>query len=257
LSLGSAPHGQFEMAMGPAGELLVGWISSYSMQGPGSLHLARFTAGGALDYGFGYGGESTLPYEVSGNSFELAIDGQGRTLAGFTGTQSGTGLSVVRLNADGSMDASFSGDGLASAPVRVAGTSFGSVHAAANGEVVLTGLNPLDMQVVAVTFNADGTLDAGFGDAEPPAIISGDLTATDPDGDGASLLQWTGGSVGAYGAFAIDPAGHWTFDLDESSPSFLSLEPGQQATESYPVSVSDEFGAWTAGEVVITVVGAA
>ncbi len=96
----------------------------------------------------------------------------------------------------------------------------------------------------------DGTVVAGT------PSIGGTLTASDVDT--GTNLGWTiqGSATGTYGSIAIDETtGEWTYTLDNSSASTQGLKEGQQITETFTVSVTDEFGAYDEQTITLTVNG--
>src|SRR5215213_5771752 len=75
--------------------------------------LAAASVGIAFDTHYGEGGAAELPLGLD-YGFDVAADASGRLLAAGHLDQFGQDLAaVVRLNRDGSRDASFDGDGLA------------------------------------------------------------------------------------------------------------------------------------------------
>ncbi|HJT98836.1 MAG TPA: hypothetical protein VJ696_11020 [Rhodanobacteraceae bacterium] len=88
------------------------------------LGIYKFTASGALDTSFGNGGGQVIPFDLGGLMSDLGVEGvrdaEGRILVvGFSNTDTGTTTSLVRLEPDGSFDASFGVGGkltVASAP---------------------------------------------------------------------------------------------------------------------------------------------
>ncbi|MBI2723023.1 MAG: T9SS type A sorting domain-containing protein [Bacteroidetes bacterium] len=149
------------------GKLLVGG-SNYI--GPAADFLvSRYNTDGSLDNTFGTGGYSQIDINNSGDlAYSLVLQTDGKILVGGS---TGTGGSVdgnfalCRLNANGSLDNSFGVGGKVI-------TSLGP-----NSDIILSLTIQPDNKIVAVGFtygaqntdfamaryNADGTLDAGFG----------------------------------------------------------------------------------------------
>jgi uncharacterized delta-60 repeat protein len=129
--------------------------------------VARLLADGSLDTSFGTAGTVVIPLgSKSAYAYSVAIQPDGRILvAGNSYNGTGTDLTVLRLNTDGSLDTSFSGDGTALVSVG----SYGEVRSIAvqpDGKIVLGGTsydsglaNP---QFTLVRLNADGSLDTSF-----------------------------------------------------------------------------------------------
>ena len=142
-----------------------------SYVGFGDFAIARYNADGSLDTTFGAGGQVTL--DLAGGSGDvaraLAIQADGKIVV--AGETTGAPIpdknfAVVRLNADGSLDATFDGDGIAI-------TDFGSmifegatsVAIQSDGRIVAAGgtFQPRTQVDFAVArYNTDGSLDATF-----------------------------------------------------------------------------------------------
>ena len=123
--------------------------------------------------------------------------------------------------------------------------------------ITLTGTN--DAPVIGATSQVAGTvveagsLDNGTAVAGTPTA-SGTMVASDVD-SGASQT-WSTPAAGAdspYGSFAITAAGVWTYTLDNAAAG--SLAEGASATESFTVTVTDEFGASATQTVTLTLTG--
>uniref|UniRef100_UPI0035683A7A retention module-containing protein n=1 Tax=Spongiibacter sp. TaxID=2024860 RepID=UPI0035683A7A len=90
---------------------------------------------------------------------------------------------------------------------------------------------------------------------EDVVIVTGGLVVGSDVDEGAELT-YAIDSEGSYGNFDIDPVtGEWTYTLNNDSDLVQSLAEGETHTETFPVSVTDEFGASDESVVVITVVG--
>ncbi len=129
--------------------------------------VARYNGDGSLDTTFGGGGKAVVHVsndKDEGHSLALQPDGKivigGRT---FNGTDDD--LSLVRLNADGSLDASFGAGGTV---ILRASSGLDIVHSImieAGGRIVIGGAasNGTDLDFLVARLNADGTLDNSFG----------------------------------------------------------------------------------------------
>jgi len=81
---------------------------------------------------------------------------------------------------------------------------------------------------------------------------TGKLDAHDWDPDGTLLFG--GNAAGSYGTFAVDAAsGAWTYSTDPAAAATLAA--GQQAVETFTVTLTDGYGASMQGDVSITVTG--
>ena len=83
---------------------------------------------------------------------------------------------------------------------------------------------------------------------------SGQLVATDPDQN--AVLVYSTADTSAYGAFVLDPdSGQWLYTLDEELPEVQSLREGDQLTEMFNVSVTDDKGATDQSVITLTITG--
>jgi uncharacterized delta-60 repeat protein len=125
--------------------------------------LARYNIDGTLDTSFDTDGKVTTDFGVTIEQRPaVALQPNGRIVAA---GQSGNDFALARYNVDGSLDASFDSDGKVT-------TDFGGddqgrgVALEPNGKIVAAGYtNPgvLAHDFALARYNADGTLDAGFG----------------------------------------------------------------------------------------------
>ncbi|MDO7875683.1 FG-GAP-like repeat-containing protein [Hymenobacter sp. ASUV-10] len=248
----------------PNGQLLVGGnFTSYSFGGSTTTvnRLVRLHADGSLDASFSPG--------FNNNVFALALQPNGQVLVGgqFTGyTANGTTTTVnrvARLNADGSLDATFS---LGTNP----GITNNVVYALAlqpNGQVLVGGsftgytYNGTATAVNRLArLNADGSLDASFSPGTSPGFNSTvQALALQPDGQVLVGGQFTSyrynSSAATAGRVARLTA---TGSLDASfspgaNPGFnttvyaLALQPDGQ------VLVGGAFGSYTYNGTLTTV----
>ena len=138
---------------------LVVSLTALSIAGP-EAHAA---APGDLDKSFDTDGKATPSFGRDALGVAIQADGKIVT-AGTTGLQGGGNFGVARFNANGSLDTSFSGDGLIT-------TDFGPASAAeavaiqSDGDIVVAGAvyngDPSWDFAIAV-YNSNGSLDTGF-----------------------------------------------------------------------------------------------
>ena len=203
-----------------AGELS---ISTVAGQLPAQLvsrdfAIARFNPDGSMDTTFGAGGLRTIDFGPHSSAFAVAVQIDGKiVVAGEVDPVSGFSnrdFAVARLNADGSLDSTFSGDG------RVI-TSFtgGNDSAAAvavqptDGRIVAAGVADSRMalaryhamtcngrDVTRIGTNGADTINGTAGDdvihglAGNDTIDGGDGNDTICGGDGADVLRGSGGN---------------------------------------------------------------
>ncbi len=127
-----------------------------------------------------------------------------------------TDVAVLRLNNDGSLDTSFDTDGIATYGLNNKYDVGKAIKLDANNKIVVTGhtRNPYD-NVLVVRFNADGSLDTGFG-------TSGATQLVDSGRDRTSDLVITADGhirvLGTDGDLTANKARHtvWQFNSDGS-----------------------------------------
>ncbi|HEY1090500.1 MAG TPA: hypothetical protein VGE47_05360, partial [Burkholderiaceae bacterium] len=151
-----------------------------------SFALVRLLADGTLDTSFNGSGRIVLPFEPGlSNAYDVAVQADGRIVATGVGVVGGVRQFVVlRFNSDGTLDTSFSGDGVAS--INFAGASSSearSLTLQSDGKIVLAGSAVLGgtSQFAVARLLADGTLDTSFsGDGlYTQAVGAADAVATD------------------------------------------------------------------------------
>ncbi|MEZ0318206.1 MAG: cadherin-like domain-containing protein [Methylophilaceae bacterium] len=201
--------------------------------GTGNHSMVRYNIDGSLDSGFGNSGivitnvGSTAGGGYNrGHSVALQPDGK-IVVAGFVDVQNVEDFSVVRYNADGSLDITFSGDGKVATAIRSGGIDVAySVIAQPDGKILVTGTSELsdNTQLVLVRYNPDGSLDSAFdshiGQEIPNYVENGISVALNPDAqvfdyqlfaldnyDGASLTLTRVGGANEVDSFSAKAAG--------------------------------------------------
>jgi uncharacterized delta-60 repeat protein len=139
---------------------------------PGSaadVKVVRLNADGTLDTGFGTGGAAVVAV-ASGidTPRKILLQGDGKIIVagtGNSGTTATNDFTLIRLNADGTLDTSFNGNGKLVVPVGTNADTANGALLQQDGKIVVsgtvaTGTFP-DYGLIRV--NADGTLDSTFG----------------------------------------------------------------------------------------------
>ncbi|MBT6484795.1 MAG: hypothetical protein HOK71_08995, partial [Planctomycetaceae bacterium] len=145
-----------------------GKIVAAGRNNAGNIVVVRHNANGTLDAGFGAGGVVLTDLGSSSDLAEsVAVQADGKlVVAGFRNVSEGD-FAVVRYNANGTLDAGF---GTAGVVITNLGASEFSeaVAVQTDGKIVVAGyqeVGAVDNDIALVRYNADGTLDAGFGTA--------------------------------------------------------------------------------------------
>ena len=139
------------------------------------LALARYNTDGSLDASFGDAGIVITDVNSGGNySSSVNLQADGKILLGGTSSDLtiGSAFTVVRLNNDGSLDTSFSGDGKVTTDVGVSGSSSSNLLIVqADGKILLGGYaygstetsgSYTGSDFALVRYNSDGSLDTSF-----------------------------------------------------------------------------------------------
>src|SRR5262249_50715055 len=150
------------MLQQPNGNLVVGGTSRDPFQGPALL--VRLQPDGCLDPGFGDGGIANLPGD-GGAAFAIALQAGGKSVGGGDHHKRGTGGAsaggtVGRVNADGTLDASFGTGGSTTFPVPQDAAAVTAIQLDGDGRIRIAGTaNFLRGEVFTARLDATGVLD--------------------------------------------------------------------------------------------------
>ena len=129
--------------------------------------LARYTSNGSLDTSFGSGGKVTTQVGSGADGANaVALQPDGKIVAtGFSSNGSNDDFALVRYNADGSIDTGFGLGGKVTTPIGSAGDTAWEVAIQPDGKLVAVGSSSsgLTDDFALARYNADGSLDTGFG----------------------------------------------------------------------------------------------
>jgi uncharacterized delta-60 repeat protein len=155
--------------------------------------LVRYTATGALDGSFGSGGKVTTSFSPGlDEALGVALQPDGKIVAGGLASPAGDDFALARYNQSGSLDASFGSGGKVTTDVTPGRFDVGrSVALQPDGKIVLAGLtegaSPEDFAVAR--YEPDGSLDGSFGaggtavtDPSPGHINEAHAVVVQPDG---------------------------------------------------------------------------
>ena len=231
----------------PDGKLLLAAVVGNAYPGKSEYEncqivLLRFNADRTLDSSFGTAGEIRPAVDVgSCNGVSMARQSDGklvlaRTIANGTHTDAG----IFRLNADGALDTSFSGDGLASAGFGSDSETVASVFIQADGRIVAVGdscLSSGSCYGAIFRFYANGTPDSSFSadgkhregpymsfsdgvqQADGKLAISGRYTVNDGNGDDMMVARFnTDGSLDS----SFGSSGKWISHIGTTGNEIVS-----------------------------------
>ncbi|MFE0648598.1 calcium-binding protein [Streptomyces sp. NPDC059534] len=181
-----------------------GKIIAAGKGGGGGFALVRLDTTGGLDPSLGGDGAvvagftPTSPQDVGGTARAMALQPDGKiVLTGYVGNTA-FDIGVARYLSNGSLDTTFSGDGMVTADF--GGTEFGNAVAVQpDGRILAAGSGGAGFALLR--YNADGSPDAGFGTAGRTSVaFPGD------GGTAYAMALQTNGKIVLAGR-ADDPAG--------------------------------------------------
>lgn len=133
------------------------------------LTVVRYTSSGTLDATFGTGGIVTLQHAPGedAQAFAVSVLNNNKILVAGYSWGSTKDFALLRLNEDGTPDASFGTNGWAITQVGSDADEARSIAVQSDGKIVVTGIsyNGSDNDIALVRYNSDGTLDNSFGTA--------------------------------------------------------------------------------------------
>jgi serralysin len=155
----------YSVAVQADGKILVAGTAGTAYNGSVyfDFALARYNPDGSLDTTFDGDGKLTTDFGSSNDSGQsVTVQADGKILV------AGSGLSdfmLARYNPDGSLDTTFDGDGKVTTDFGSTVDSGRSVVVQADGKILVAGtsLNGSGSDFALARYNADGTLDNGFG----------------------------------------------------------------------------------------------
>ncbi len=153
-------------------------VAGYSFQwGNRDLALARYNTDGSLDTTFGGDGMVTSNIGPGDTAHTVAIQADGKiVVAGYAYQADNWDFALARYNTDGSLDATFDGDGLLTTDFAGAHDEAHSVAIDGDGRIVVTGWSRQggDRDFALARYNTDGSLDATFnGDGKVTTDFAG------------------------------------------------------------------------------------
>ncbi len=148
------------------------WNGFSTVVSTNQFGIARFNSDGTPDTDFSADGFTTVSF-ISGaecRPWDVAVQSDGRVVvAGWTNTTSDDdselNFAVLRLNANGSLDNTFSSDGKVQLDFGVDDSYAHAVEVQSDGKIVVAGTYDYsagDSKMVVARLNADGTLDNTF-----------------------------------------------------------------------------------------------
>ena len=156
----------FEAARGVAVQS-DGKIVAAGYTGSGSatdFAVARYNADGSLDTSFSSDGKVTTAIgSASDIAWAMALQSDGKILvAGSSNNGTNNDFALVRYNANGTLDTSFSGDGKVTTAIGSGASSAAGMALQSDGKIVLAGYVGFRDDFALARYNTDGSLDTSF-----------------------------------------------------------------------------------------------
>jgi uncharacterized delta-60 repeat protein len=156
-----------EVAIQGDGKIIV--VGGASWEKNPKFVLVRYNADGTLDTSFGGDGKVTTDFTRREDAaYGVAIQADGKIVAaGDAGLRTGNShFALARYSSDGTLDTSFGGDGKVTTQFTRKDDPVSSLVIQSDGKIVVAGAaawNGTNGNFALARYNADGTLDTGFG----------------------------------------------------------------------------------------------
>ena len=222
-------------------------------RGGDGIAVARFNTDGSLDTSFGNGGSVDLDFglsSVAGNSIAVQADGK-LIVTGTYNNGSDFDFVVARLNADGTLDTTFDGDGFQTIDLFGENDFSPEVVVQTDGKVLLAGKtdNAGNDEFAFVRLDSDGSFDNTFGTngITSHAASSGNhsLEAVALQADGK--LVFGGSAFGNANTFTVSRINaNGTLDATFGGTGIVQTDLGTGSGQVYDLTIQSD------GKVVAT-----
>jgi uncharacterized delta-60 repeat protein len=224
----------------PDGKVLVSGTSLNLVSTHDDFGVARLNADGSPDTSFNGGSSLLVPIgTLDDKAFGVALQPDGKVvLAGETYNGSNYDFGLARVNADGTLDASFNGTGTLALPMGSADDVARSVAVQSDGKIVVAGytFNGTDYDFALVRLTANGALDTSFNGTGKLSVSfgasneQGYSVAVEPDGSIVVAGRSGVGNNTQFALFRVHPDG--SLDGSFGSPSANTLGGAIAYTEN-------------------------
>jgi uncharacterized delta-60 repeat protein len=206
--------------------LAIASLNKFSKPTNTDFALVRYNSNGSLDTSFSGDGKVITNLGNNDSGSAVIVQADGKILV--AGSSDGN-FALVRYNANGSLDTSFSGDGKVTTDLG-SDDKINSITVQVDGKILVTGSS--NGRFVLVRYNADGSLDSSFGgtltlsgtvhyaDNDPAVVLDSSVHIFDAELSkqghyaGASITLARHGGVNSQDVFS--GAGKLSFDGDNA-----------------------------------------
>ncbi|MDD2780799.1 cadherin-like domain-containing protein [Sulfuricurvum sp.] len=141
-------------------------VAGYSGNGPQyDFTLVRYNTDGSLDTTFSNNGMVKTDVGTSydyGSSVTVQTDGKILVAGSSRNAAGNDDFALVRYNSDGSLDTTFSGDGIVTTAISTGYDNANSITVQPDGKILLAGSSGVNTDFALVRYNRDGSLDKTF-----------------------------------------------------------------------------------------------
>jgi uncharacterized delta-60 repeat protein len=229
------------VAIQPNGKVVVVGGSGTTLT-EGNFALVRYNANGTLDATFGGNGKVTTAFTPGRDvANAVAIQADGKIVAAGEASGIGRTFALARYNANGTLDATFGGDGTVMTNFSIGMDSAAGVVVQSNGKIVAAGTAYVDCgcnKFGLVRYNANGTLDTAFGgDGKVTTAFNGGAhaNALALQGGGKLVVAGSASELAWFALARYRPDG--TLDTTFSANGKLTTRMGRGETAATGVAI--------------------
>jgi uncharacterized delta-60 repeat protein len=154
------------MAIQPDGRIVIAGVRRDDFDPRDTVFLARYLPDGTLDSSFGSNGVVTTVTGTNGSQpIAVALQADGKIVLGGRVRVSDSDFLVMRYHPNGSLDNTWNGNGKVITGVGPNEDELNGIVVQPNGKIIAVGgsMFTASAKITAVRYNANGSLDAGFG----------------------------------------------------------------------------------------------
>ncbi|MBI3784775.1 MAG: VCBS repeat-containing protein, partial [Deltaproteobacteria bacterium] len=246
-AIGTSHDDANALAIAPDGKLIVAGCVQ-NANGTQDFAVVRYNANGTLDSSFdGDGKVITALTPDAECAYGVALQGDGKiVVVGKLSIAGNTDIAVVRYNSDGSLDATFAGDGKVTTAIGPAAEQANDVAIQPDGKIVVVGNwdNAGNTDIAILRYNTDGSLDSSFGG---DGIVTTSVgTATDTadsvvlQSDGRIVVAGTSRSGSDDDIVVVRYLSDGSLDASFGGDGKVTTDLGSTQDSGYEVVVQDD-----------------